>query len=99
MGGTDLSRGVYDIALQATDVRQNHLAGREAESIRWESQGAVPAEAGWQLEVETLKGTGIYQVSQQPTAANDWTAVVRLNDQSNWAEEPTEVVVWAVPRY
>ena len=91
--GSDLSRGVYDIALQATDVRQRYVAGREAEGIRWNSQGAVPAAAGWLLEIETLNGAGIYQVIRQPTAANDWTAVVRLNDRSNWPEVPTEVVV------
>ena len=48
------------------------------------------------LEVKRLSGAGIYQVWEQPSAENGWRAVIRVDDEDNWGQIPTEIEVWAV---
>ena len=92
----DLSQGVYEIRLRGGQLEAEHLSGRETEGSSQEILAAVPAEPGWLVVAEAVRGVGWYTVVQQPAAENGWEAIVRVND--NWTDDtPIELVFWAVP--
>jgi uncharacterized protein (DUF362 family) len=91
----DLSSGVYDLHFVLDDVRLEHLFGRLPEGASTDFLAAFPRESGWQLAVQRHAGEGLYQVLQQPTADNDWTAVLRIDDAGTY-RNVTDLSVWAV---
>jgi hypothetical protein len=47
--------------------------------------------------LEVTRGGGLYQIEQQPSADNDWTLVIRVDDEWTPYGNSTEVIVWEVP--
>lgn len=89
-------RGVTDLTYRDRTVTEIVLSGKEGEEVRCQTAQPVPQESGWLVAVEPVRGAGSSTVVQQPTAANGWTTVVRL-DSPRGRNTPTELVVWAVP--
>jgi hypothetical protein len=94
---TDFSQGVYDIAVRGDSLTCIHRDGKEHEGMSWKILQPVPRREGWQIAVEILKGEEFYRVVQQPSVANDWTYVLRLDERFNFGGAPTELAIWAVP--
>ena len=92
-----ISKGVQTLRLEGQTVELRHLAGRPVEGATSQVEAAVPQETGWQVAVEVVDGDGTYTVTQQPTAANDWTTEVRIDDEWTTFGNRTEVVLWAMP--
>ena len=94
------SNGIYDLTLHnGEELKQERRNGKEAEDVEFKFFDELPQEAGWRVVVEVIKGGGVYQVVQQPAAANGWTSVVRVeDDQWRWDDTETEVVLWAFPK-
>jgi len=55
-----------------------------------------PHAAEGRIAVETVEGGGLYQVKEQPSAENDWTTVLRIDDGMTW-QNSTELMIWAIP--
>jgi uncharacterized protein (DUF362 family) len=90
------NQGVYDLVLENGDLTQTRRAGRIAEEVQSHvADGGVDL-TGTRLEVKRLSGAGIYQVWEQPSAENGWRTVIRVDDEDNWGQIPTEIEVWAV---
>jgi hypothetical protein len=47
--------------------------------------------------LEIVDGGGLYHIAQQANADNDWTLVVRVDDESTPYDNSTEIVIWEVP--
>ena len=94
---TDTNQGVYDLTLRGTEAGVALLDGKEAEGVVHEVLGALPQEAGWLVAVEVVVGHEFYRVEQQPTADNDWTAIVRIDETFNFQGGPCDLTVWLVP--
>ena len=90
--------GVYEIHYDnAEGLRYTWLHGRESEQVTTEVHGPVPEDGGWLFALET-EGEGYYEIRQNPSADNGWTAVVRTTD-FRWRRltHEVEVTLWAVP--
>ena len=90
--------GVYEISYDnAEGLRYTWLHGRESEQVTTEVHGPVPEDGGWLFALET-EGEGYYEIRQNPSADNGWTAVVRTTD-FRWRRltHEVEVTLWAVP--
>ena len=94
----DFSEGVYELTLRGEKLQIRLLASKEAEGMRYEVHNAAPREGKWQVAIQAEDtGLGFYQVYQNPAAENDWTAIVRADDEWTWDDNAPELVVWAVP--
>ena len=91
-----ISKGVQTLRLHDQVVELQHLSGRPAEQATSQVEAPVPHETGWQLAIEVVDGGGTYTVTQQPTAANDWTAEVRVDDEWTTFGNRTELMLWAL---
>ncbi len=88
--------GVYDLVLQNGELTQNRRAGRIAEGVSSELAYGAADLTGRALEVKRKSGAGIYVVWEQPSAQNGWRTVIRVDDEDNWGQIPTEIEVWAL---
>lgn len=93
---TDFSQGVYELTMRGEDLQFERVGGKEHEGLRFEVLATVPQKEGWQVEIEVLTGIEFYRVLQQPTADNDWTAKLRLDEGFNRGRQ-TDLAVWALP--
>ncbi|MBT4100125.1 MAG: hypothetical protein HOE86_20885, partial [Gemmatimonadetes bacterium] len=55
------------------------------------------AKPGWNLVVEPIEGYGMYTVVEQPSADNDWTTRVLIDDEWTPYTNSVEFVLWAIP--
>lgn len=94
---SSFSKGIYDLTLHGREVSRELRWGRDAEGEVVDVQNEVHRKAGWQVALEVRTGTGYYEVLQQPSADNDWTAVLRVDDEHTDLDNITEIVVWEVP--
>jgi uncharacterized protein (DUF362 family) len=92
-----ISKGVQTLRVQDQAVALQHLTGRPAEGVTSQVEASMPRQTGWQVAIEVVDGAGTYTVTEQPTAANDWTTVVRIDDEWTTFGNRTEVVLWALP--
>ena len=92
-----LSKGVYDLTLSGDQLTTRTLRGRETDDEVTHVQHKTRQERGWMLALELHSGTGLYHIDQQPTADNDWVAIIRVDDE--WAERDnaTDLSVWELP--
>lgn len=92
----DLSVGVYDVTLSGDTIKRKWIYGREPEGEVSDVLAEFPHAAEWRIAVETVEGGGLYQVKEQPSAENDWTTVLRIDDGMTW-QNSTELMIWAIP--
>jgi uncharacterized protein (DUF362 family) len=95
---TDYSQGVYDLTVRGDSVAYVLRDGKASQGARWELLAPPPREAGWQVVVEVVTGHEFYRVLEQPTAANDWAYVLRLDENFNFDGLPTDLILWAIPQ-
>ena len=88
--------GVYELVVENGELTQSRVAGRIAEEVEAELALGGADLTGAKLEVKRITGPGAYLVWEQPTADNGWRAVIRIDDEDNWGQVPTEIEVWAV---
>ncbi|MEW6754329.1 MAG: DUF362 domain-containing protein [Candidatus Latescibacterota bacterium] len=93
---------VYDLRLTGQALQVEVLHGDEEGSrgapTTWQVHAAMPQRPGWTVAVEPLRGSGLYQVVEQPERSNGWQVVVRADDTDSWQDDtPAELAVWAVP--
>ena len=91
------SKRVYDLALQNTQLTRSIVNGRDTQREQHNVENSCRREPGWVVTVETVDGEGFHHVAQQPRADNDWTLVVRIDDEWTPFDNSTELVVWEVP--
>lgn len=100
----DYNHGLYELTLVDDKLRQHLLSGRDADGVSSQVFPSPVRDPSWTVAVEVVKGDGLYQVVQQPTADNGWTTVVRVDDRLGDFREwwgghrfETELIAWAVP--
>ena len=54
-------------------------------------------EPGWQAAIDPGLSNGLYHIVQQPASGNDYTLIVRVDDEWTPYDNSTELVVWEVP--
>ena len=72
--------GVDDILVRGHDVEIDHLKWKPIQEQDYRFTAPLPR---WDVEVElqTIKGRGRVRLMEQPSARNDYTAVVRIEDE------------------
>ena len=93
------SRAVFRLTLGPDGVlEQELLMGAPGKDIRGEALRGVPQKEGWIVAVEEVETRGVYQVRQQPSAANGWQVVVRVDDtMAGRGDAGTDIALWALP--
>jgi len=93
------NRGLFRLTLGPEgELQQELLMGTPGRDIRAETLAGVPRRKGWIVAVEEVDARGAYQVRQQPSAANGWQVVIRLDDVlAGRGNEMTDIALWALP--
>lgn len=88
--------GIHYITLQGDRVRVQDFEATDDRDLQVDLTAPIPAESGWQLEIQRLQGEGAYRLVRRPSAENGWRAEVRLQDENRaWSEAGLELVLWA----
>jgi len=93
----DFSKGVYDLTLTNEQFTRTIVDGRDTEGEQFDVEHGVRHEPEWVAVLEIVDGGGLYHIAQQANADNDWTLVVRVDDESTPYDNSTEIVIWEVP--
>ena len=94
----ELSKGIFHLVIEGDQLTRETLYGRETEGESTTFHDPLPAEDGWEVAYEVVQGEGMYDVMEQPTAANGYRAVVRVDDEWTDYGNTTELKIWAVPK-
>ncbi len=71
--------GVDEILIQGRSVRVNHLEAKPIQEQDYRFSASLP-ERDVEVELREIKGRGKVRLMEQPSARNDYTAVVRIED-------------------
>ncbi len=93
----DLSRGIFYLTLRGSEMHFEHIYGRQPEGPASAVLSAIDHDETLEVAIERVDGKGLYDVTQQPTAANGWATQIRINDINSW-QSGTDLILWAVPR-
>ena len=74
-----------------------HIYGRQPEGPASAVLSAIDHDETLEVAIERVDGKGLYDVTQQPTAANGWATQIRINDINSW-QSGTVLILWAVAR-
>ncbi|MBT4097522.1 MAG: hypothetical protein HOE86_07750, partial [Gemmatimonadetes bacterium] len=91
------SKGVYDLTLQKSQLTRSIVNGRDTQREQHNVENRCRREPGWMVAIEIVDGEGFPHVAQQPSADNDWTLVVRVDDEWTPFDNSTQLVIWEVP--
>ena len=93
----DFSKGVYDLTLTNEQFTRTIVNGRDTEGEQFDVEHGVRHEPEWVAVLEIVDGGGLYHIAQQANADNDWTLVVRVDDEWTPYDNSTEIVIWEIP--
>lgn len=82
--------GIDDIVIQGSDVRIEHVSAQPIQRQDYRFTAPLPP-AEVELRLEVLRGRGEVRILEQPTRRNDYTAVVRVNDQDHGGDSDYEL--------
>ena len=85
--------GVDEILIRGRSVRVNHLEAKPIQSQDYRFSAALPARAV-EIELTTLEARGTVRLMEQPSERNDFTAVVRIEDDRGGAGDYEFELVW-----
>lgn len=94
---TSFSKGVYDLTLEKKEFTRTLVNGRDVNGEVVDVEHGPRRKAGWQVAVDVVEGGGRHHIAQQPAAENDWTLVIRVDDEWTEYDNATTLVVWEVP--
>ena len=81
--------GVDDILIQGSEVRIEHVSAQPIQRQDHRFSAPLPP-AEVELRLEKIKGRGDIRILEQPTRRNDYTAVVRVDDQDHGGDDDYE---------
>ena len=81
------------ITMQGRDAWAEGLGDLDRDEGRAQVYATLPRQEGW-ITVRVVDGRGDVDVVQQPSARNDYTAVVRVRDPSSGADRYTIHAYW-----
>jgi hypothetical protein len=81
--------GIDDILIKGSQVRIEHVAAKPIQSQDHRFSAPLPF-AEVELTLEVMKGRGMVRLMEQPSARNQYTAVVRLDDQDHSGDDRYE---------
>jgi hypothetical protein len=81
--------GIDDILIKGNQVRIEHVAARPIQSQDHRFSAPLPF-AEVELDLEVLKGRGSVRLMEQPSQRNQYTAVVRVDDQDHSGDDRYE---------
>ncbi|MBT5963600.1 MAG: DUF362 domain-containing protein [Gemmatimonadetes bacterium] len=91
------SKGIHHLTLRGETVEIKWYHGRKLDDVEHRVERVLPAKPGWNLVVEPIEGYGMYTVVEQPSADNDWTTRVLIDDEWTPYTNSVEFVLWAIP--
>ncbi|MBT3343852.1 MAG: DUF362 domain-containing protein [Gemmatimonadetes bacterium] len=94
---TSFSKGVYDLRLKKKKFTRTLINGRDVNDEVIDVERGPRRKKGWQVALEVVAGGGRYHIAQRPTADNDWTLIIRVDDGWTDYDNATSLVVWEVP--
>jgi hypothetical protein len=74
--------GVDDVVIRGSEVRIEHISAQPIQRQEHRFSAPLPP-AEVELHLEVVKGRGDVRILEQPTRRNDYTAVVRVDDQEH----------------
>ncbi len=92
-----VSKGIHHLTLQGVTTQIEWFHGRELNEVSQSIENALPAKTGWIVVVEPTEGLGMYSVTEQPSANNDWTARILIDDEWTPYSNSINLVLWAIP--
>ncbi|HSF16282.1 MAG TPA: hypothetical protein VLK65_12090 [Vicinamibacteria bacterium] len=81
--------GVDDILIQGNQVRIEHVSAKPIQNQEHRFTAPLPF-AEVELELEILEGRGSVRLMEQPSQRNQFTAVVRIDDQDQGGDSKYE---------
>lgn len=81
--------GVDDIVIRGSDVRIEHVSAQPIQRQEHRFSAPLPP-AEVELHLEKIEGRGDVRILEQPTRRNDYTAVVRVDDQAHGGDADYE---------
>lgn len=85
--------GVDEILIQGRDVRVNHLEAKPIQRQDHRFTAPLPSR-DVEVELREIKGRGRVRLMEQPSSRNDYTAVIRIEDDSGGDDEYEFELVW-----
>ncbi|HUF05390.1 MAG TPA: hypothetical protein VMM38_14595 [Aridibacter sp.] len=82
------------LTVKGTTITSKAISGRTMEAGTYSFTSALPRENGLIVRVEKTDGRGDVTVIQQPNAANDYSAVVRIWDSGGGARPYSIEIYW-----
>ena len=85
--------GVDEILIRGRSVRINHLEAMPIQRQDHRFSDALPARAV-EVELNVIEGRGKVRLMEQPSSRNDYTVVVRIEDESGGAGDYEFELLW-----
>lgn len=82
--------GVDDILIRGSEVRIDHVSAQPIQHQEYRFTAPLPP-AEVELRLEVVKARGDVRILEQPTRRNDYTAVVRVDDQDHGGDSEYEL--------
>ena len=85
--------GVVEILIQGRSVRIHHLEAKPIQEQDYRFSASLP---NWDVEVELekIEGRGRVRLMEQPSARNEYTAVVRIEDDKGGDDDYEFELAW-----
>lgn len=85
--------GTDEILIRGRSVRINHLAAKPIQRQEYRFSGRLPAR-DVEVELSVIEGRGRVRLMEQPSERNDYTVVVRIEDDRSGASDYELELVW-----
>ena len=85
--------GVDEILIQGSDVRVNHIEAKPIQRQDHRFTAPLPSRAV-EVELRGVQGRGKVRLMEQPSSRNDYTAVIRIEDDKGGDGEYEFELVW-----
>jgi BON domain-containing protein len=89
--------GVEEIIFSGSSSSVKHVSGKPAREVRASFSAPIPRSVV-NLDLVSSRGRGSIAIAQQPSAANGYTAIVRIDDSGKGSERRYEFTLrWTLP--
>jgi BON domain-containing protein len=89
--------GVEEIIFSGSSSSVRHLSGKPAREVRASFSAPIPRSVV-NLDLVSTRGRGSIAIAQQPSAANGYTAIVRVDDSGKGSDRRYEFTLrWTFP--
>jgi len=85
--------GVDEIAIQGRSVTVDHLEAQPLRNQDYRFDASLPSR-DVELELEKVQGRGRIRIMQQPSSRNDYTAIVRIEDDAGGDDDYEFELIW-----